>query len=190
MTPTKTLYLSYVVADKYIVDKDGVFLAVKEGNIKNLLLQVEEDVFTLEPLTDWEQLPENFQTKKVADEPVTFTFGGYTFERDSGTYKVSEIPPDFEGTGLLQSHNFGVDEVFLCDKTNNVVWGRIGGQKMYFEQSAVGKFSTSNIKPQTAAEMGAPAFEASQNTSFMLAGYVFINEEANSYASSPVPPTR
>lgn len=189
MTP-KTLYLTKIGQDKYVVDEDGGFLMLIVQNNIFYLKQVENNLFGLD--LDENLQIENIQRVQATDDLVTFAFGGYKFEWDSeeGAYISSEVPPDFAGTGELVSHNFGVDEAFLCDKLNNVVWATLGGQKVYFEQSAIGQFSTASTKPQTAAEMGAPAFEASQNTSFMLAGYVFINEEANSYASSPVPPTR
>lgn len=191
MTPTKTLYLTEIGDNKYIVNEDGSLLTVPDSGQTFIF---EQDAGTTNFLLVYASnlQIDNIETIQASDDLVTFEFGGYRFEysEPDGEYTLSELPPEFAGTGKLVSHNFGVDEVFLCDKSNNVVWGRIGGQKMYFEQSAIGQFSTASGKPQTAAEVGAPAFEASQNTSFMLAGYVFINEEANSYASSPVPPTR
>lgn len=164
---------------------------VNDGGDENVLVQIEEDVFLLELISDWDNKIENIQTVKVADAFATFTVGGYTFEysQENNNYTVSEIPPEFAGTGELVSHNFGVDEAYLCDKLNNVVWATLGGQKVYFEQSAIGEFSTASTKPQTAAEMGPPAIESSQNVNFMLFGYVFILESVNTYASYPVPPT-
>lgn len=191
MTPTKTLYITEVGENKYIVNEDGNFLTVQGLDRTFILEQISNtNIFSVKLVTNLQL--QNIETIQASDDIVTFEFGGYKFEYNSedGEYVVSELPPDFAGTGNLVSHNFGFDETFLCDKNNNVVWGMIGGQKLYFEQSAIGKYSTASNKPQTAAEMGAPAIEASQNTSFMFAGYVFINEEANSYASSPVPPTR
>lgn len=194
MTPTKTLYLNevrtFAETSKYVVDKDGTFLMVNDGGDENVLVQEEDDVFLVELIGDWDNKIENIKTIQVVDELVTFTYGGYTFEKvDNSHYKVSEIPPEFVGTGELVSHNFGVDEAYLCDKSNNVVWATLGGQKVYFEQSAIGEFSTASTKPQTAAEMGLPAIESSQNVNFMLFGYVFILESVNTYASYPVPPT-
>lgn len=196
MTPTKTLFLTELtvfagIPLKYIVDKDGSFLIIRSNDQELCIYEAEPGVFITQSVDDWETQLANIQKTQVADEKGPFTYGGYTFayDPDEEIFTLNEIPPAFEGTGELKSHNFGVDEFYLCDKNNNVVWGTIGGQKVYFEQSAIGKFSTASTKPQTAAEMGPPAIEASQNVSFMFDGYVFINEEANSYASCPVVPT-
>ena len=192
MTPTKTLYVTEVQKDIYAVNEDGSFLTVKDGNITSVLTQVEEKKFVVQGL-DGTPLQDivNIHTIQVSDKIETFSFGGYTFEWDNDdvSYRSSDILPEYAGTGKLVSHNFGVDEAYLCDKNNNVVWATIGGQKVYYEQSAIGQFSIANNKPQTAAEMGAPAFDQSQNVNFMLGGYVFILKSTNTYASIPVPPT-
>lgn len=192
MTPTKTLYLNEIDSYKYVVDEEGNFLSLKNGNDTGVLYQSGEGRYLFEATYNIAGAPiENIQLIQVADEIGSFKIGGYTFEYDSedDSFTCSDILSDFAGTGELVSHNFGVDELYLCDKSNNVVWATIGGQKVYFEQSAIGQFSIANNKPQTAAEMGAPAIEASQNVSFMLAGYVFILESTNTFASYPVPPT-
>lgn len=190
MTPTKTLYLTELDSYKYVVDEDGNFLCLKNGNDLCVLHHISEGMFDLKATYNMEGSPiENIQLTQVADEVKTFKFGDYTFEYNSEDdfFTCSEILSDFAGTGELVSHNFGVDEVFLCDKSNNVVWGTIGGKKVYFEQSAVGVFTQTDIKPQTAAEMDSSAIEASQATSFMFVGYVFYIEGANFYSCNPTP---
>lgn len=189
MTPIKTLYLTEYDA-KYVVNEDGSFLTIKQGNVTSLFQQVEGNHFSLEPIAGIQI--ENIQTTQVSETVESFEFGGYTFEWDNENVEfiLSEIPPEFAGNGELVSHNFGVDELFLCNKDNEVVWGMLGGQKRYFEQSAIGKFSTASTKPQGAAEMETASIQTSNNVDFMLAGYIFVSEGSNTYSCIPVPPTR
>lgn len=190
MTP-KTLYRTEIGDNKYIVNEDGSFLTVKGDGQNFILVQVENfDTFLPDDLTNLGL--DNIETTEASEELATFEFGGYKFEymSEDGEYTVSEIPPDFPGSGELVSHNFSVDEFYLCNTDNEVVWGTIGGQKVYFEQSAVGEFSTASTKPQTAAEMAISAIETGQGADFMFAGYVFINESTNTYTCIPTPPTR
>lgn len=191
MTPTKTLYLTKIGDDKYIVNEDGSFLTVQDDGQTFILQQIDNtDTFHLGYVTNLGL--DNIETTEASEELVTFEFGGYKFEYipDDGEYTVSEIPPEFAGTGELVSHNFGVDEMYLCNKDNEVVWGTIGGQKVYFEQSAIGQFSTASNKPQTAAEMATSTIETGQGADFMFAGYVFINDTTNTYICIPTPPDR